>query len=481
MLRMANFIDGEFVAPLSGKYFPSYNPATGEAFAEVPDSGAEDIGRAVAAASRAFPVWKNWKAEDRAACLHRIADGIEARIKEFAEAETRDQGKTITQSLTAEMPRVIRNFRFFAASALQQTESAVAIDRDAQAYVVREPFGVVGLISPWNLPLYLLTWKIAPALAAGNCVVAKPSEMTSLTAHMLGQVLNEAGLPRGVCNIVLGKGATAGDALIRHQDVPMISFTGGTATGGTISSIAGPMFKRLALELGGKNPGIIFADADLDACIPSVVRSGFANQGEICLCNSRLFVEEKIFGQFVDRYVAAAKAWVVGDPSAKDTQMGPLVSAEHRAKVQSYIELAKSEGATIHCGGGQPRLGAPLSGGYFLEPTVITGVNIKSKVQQEEIFGPVVTITPFRNEAEAITLANDVRYGLAATIWTENSKRAHRMARAVNAGTVWVNTWMLRDLRVPFGGMKSSGLGREGGDYSLDSYTETKTICMQIS
>lgn len=477
--KLANFINGEYVAPAGGKYFDSFNPATGEAYALVPDSDKNDIDRAVAAAKAAFPAWSAKSTNERAAVLTKIADGIEKNMREFAKAESIDQGKTFRLAYAVEIPRAIKNFRYFAQLIREADEKTVCTeDNKAVNFTQRVPLGVAGLISPWNLPLYLITWKIAPALAAGNTAVCKPSEMTSMTAHMLGQVMNEAGLPPGVCNMVMGLGGKVGDALVRHPDVKVVSFTGGTATGKIISAAAAG--KRLSLELGGKNPGVIFADADLDECIPTTVRSSFQNQGEICLCNSRLYVEEKIFPQFMERFVKATQEFKPGDPLDKDSSLGALISKEHQKKVLGYIELAKSEGAKVHCGGGVPQLGAPFDKGYFVEPTILSGVKHESRVQQEEIFGPVVTVTPFRDEAEALRLANGVKYGLSSSVWTGDKDKAQRVARKLEAGTVWINSWMIRDVRVPFGGMKDSGIGREGGEHSLDFFTELKNICVAI-
>lgn len=479
--KLANFIGGEYCAPASDRYFENFNPATGAVYSLVPDSDGSDIARAVAAAKAAFPAWAAKKPAERGAVLQKIADILDRRRAEFAKAESIDQGKTYRQAFDLELPRALRNFRFFAE--YLQTEHklpTIVTEGEATNQVVRAPVGVAGLISPWNLPLYLITWKIAPALAAGNTAVCKPSELTPMTAYMLGEVFREAGLPPGVCNIVLGLGSKAGEALVTHPDVRLISFTGGTATGTHIASQAGAQLKRLSLELGGKNPGIVFADADLEASVATSLNSSFRNQGEICLCNSRLYVEAPIYNEFVDRLVEATKKIKAGDPMSPDSFLGPLVSEQHREKVLSYIELAKSEGATIHCGGGIPKLPAPFDNGYFVEPTVITGVKPDSRVQQEEIFGPVVTITPFTTEAEALKLANDTKYGLSASVFTRDTEKAKRIALGIEAGTVWINTWMLRELRAPFGGAKASGIGREGGEYSFDFYTEMKNVCTKM-
>ncbi|KAL6077357.1 Aldehyde dehydrogenase 8 member A1 [Balamuthia mandrillaris] len=480
LLRLDNFIGGQFVPPAQGKYLDSFNPSTGEVFCLVPDSQEEDVQAAVACAKGAFPGWaKDWSTERRAALLHKVADLIEARLEEFARAESQDQGKPVGLARAVDIPRAVSNFRFFASAILSHEEMSTTIE-GAVNYTVREPVGVAGLISPWNLPLYLLTWKVAPALAVGNTVVAKPSELTSVTAWMLAKVMVDAGVPDGVCNFVFGRGPTAGAALVRHPDVPLISFTGGTATAEQIIKDSAPHYKKLSLELGGKNPNIIFADADLTQCVPTSIRSSFANQGEICLCGSRIFVQRPIYEEFKEKFIQETEKLVVGDPKDPKTNLGALISKEHLAKVQYYIELAKEEGGAIEAGGQPPSVDGELSGGYFLRPTVITGLPPTCRVQQEEIFGPVVTITPFDSEEEVIEMANGVRYGLSASLWTENVKRAHRVGQALKAGTVWVNTWLKRDLRVPFGGMKHSGVGREGGTHSLDFYSEQKTICISL-
>ena len=480
MEKLANYINGEYVAPISGKYFENFDPSTGKVTHEIPDSDAQDIDKAVAAAKAAFPAWSEMSVDDRGKILVRIGELLAERQEEFARAESSDQGKTYRLSFDIEMPRATKNFNFFATAMLHHKDETAEIPGMALNYSRREPIGVAGLISPWNLPLYLLTWKIAPALACGNTAVCKPSELTPVTAHMLGSVMTEAGLPPGVCNIVLGTGQKAGDALTKHPDVPLVSFTGGTETAHAIMKNCQPHFKKVSLELGGKNPGIIFDDADMEDCIPTTVRSSFQNQGEICLCNSRLFVQESIYDKFMEKFLSEARNAQAGDPFAESSFLGPLVSASHRDKVRSYIDLAKKEGATIHLGGGVPKLDDKFSEGYFLEPTIISDLSPDSRLLTEEIFGPVVTISKFTDEADAIAQANSVKYGLSASVWTTNIKRAHRVAHAIKSGTVWVNTWMLRDLRVPFGGMKHSGLGREGGEHSIDFYSELKNVCVKL-
>lgn len=474
-MPLANFIGGEFCPPASGAYFDDIEPATGEPLAEVPDSDERDIDSAVRAARKAFPAWSRMPVADRSRLLLRLGDLIEENGEELARLESRDSGKTITLARRLDIPRAVANFRFFATAILHFGSEAHITDSAALNYTLRQPIGVAGLISPWNLPLYLLSWKIAPAIAAGNTCVAKPSEMTPLTANRLAELSLEAGIPPGVINIVHGRGTKAGRALTAHPDVPVISFTGGTVTGAAIATNAAPRFKKLSLELGGKNPNLIFSDADLDDAISTSIRSSFWNQGEICLCGSRIFVERSIHDQFVDRFTAATKKLRIGDPADESTDVGALISQAHLDKVMGYIELATREGGKIVTGG--RRVGTR---GYFVEPAVITGLECDCRVLQEEIFGPVVTVTPFDGEEQAIAFANSSRYGLSATVWTRDLQRAHRVAAAIDCGTVWINCWLLRDLRVPFGGMKESGVGREGGFESLNFFTETKNVCVKL-
>ncbi|MGZ5493261.1 MAG: aldehyde dehydrogenase [Thermoanaerobaculia bacterium] len=474
-MRLANFIGGAFWPPESGVYFDDIGPATGEVIAEVPDSDERDVDAAVRAARRAFPSWSRTPAAERSRLLMRLADLIEQSLEELAQLESRDSGKTITLARRLDIPRAVSNFRFFGSAILHFASEAHVTDANALNYTLRQPIGVAGLISPWNLPLYLLSWKIAPAIAAGNTCVAKPSELTPITANRLAELSLEAGIPPGVINVVHGYGMKAGRALTTHPDVPVISFTGGTVTGAGIAANAAPRFKRLSLELGGKNPNVIFADADLDEAIATSIRSSFWNQGEICLCGSRIFVERSIYDQFVDRFVAATKKLRVGDPSDETTDVGALISEAHLQKVIGYIELAKQEGGEVVTGGNRSG-----SRGYFIEPTVITGLHCDCRVLQEEIFGPVVTITPFEGDEQAVAFANSTRYGLSATVWTRDLQRAHRVAAAIDSGTVWINCWLLRDLRVPFGGMKESGVGREGGFESLNFFTEAKNVCVKL-
>ena len=486
-MKLANSIDGTLVEPVGGAYFDDVDPATGKVCAQVPDSDDRDVARAVEAAVRAFPGWARTPAAERSRVLCRLADLVERDLDELARLESIDTGKPLSVARSVDIPRAVENFRFFATAILHtsgvthQTETSNA---RAINFTLREPRGVAGLISPWNLPLYLFSWKVAPALATGNTVVGKPSELTPMTAYRLAELSIEAGLPPGVLNIVHGYGRKAGAAIVSHPDVPTISFTGGTDTGAEIARTAGPMFKRLALECGGKNPTLVFADADFDDALSTSVRAAFSNQGEICLCGSRVLVERAIYDRFVESFVERTRALTVSDPMRDGTDLGALISAEHRAKVESYVELARREGGTIVCGGRRPSpetLGERCREGVFLEPTVVTGLDARCRTNQEEIFGPLVTIMPFDDTLEAIELANATQYGLSASVWTSDLDRAHHVAGQLQCGTVWVNCWLLRDLRVPFGGMKSSGLGREGGEEALRFFTEPKNVCIRMS
>ena len=480
MKEILNHVGGELVAPLTGRYLDNVEPATGKRFSRVAASGEEDVEQAVRSAAGAFGAWSATPARERSRLLIAVADRIEQDLEAFSLAESVDTGKPLELARSLDIPRAVENLRFFATAILHFGSESHTTDYDALNYTLRRPRGVAGLISPWNLPLYLLTWKVAPALAAGNTVVAKPSELTPTTASMLAEACRDAGLPSGVLNVVHGLGAEAGAAIVRHPDVPTISFTGGTATGAGIAATAGPLFKKVALELGGKNPNIVFADADMDAVVSTSVRSSFANQGQVCLCGSRIFVEQPVFDEFVERFVAATRKLRVSDPLESGTDQGALVSRAHLEKVRSYVRKAREEGGTIHCGGEAPtNLPDRCKNGFFLEPAVITGLGMDSCVNREEIFGPVVTVLPFRDEREVVRQANCTPYGLAASIWTENLSRAHRMAEQIAAGVVWINCWMLRDLRVPFGGMKHSGVGREGGMEALRFFTEPKNVCIR--
>jgi aminomuconate-semialdehyde/2-hydroxymuconate-6-semialdehyde dehydrogenase len=482
MNALRNFIDGRHVEPAAGQTLEKIDPATGRVAALIPDSDGRDVDQAVEAARRAFPRWSRTSPAERCRVLLAIAQGIENRLERLALAECTDTGKPLRLARTVDIPRATANFRFFATAALHQHSETFRTDNLALNYTLRQPRGVAGLISPWNLPLYLLTWKVAPALATGNTVVAKPPELAPTTAHLLTEICQEAGLPAGVLNVVHGLGNKAGAALVSHPAVPTLSFTGGTVTGREIARQAAPLFKRLSLELGGKNPNIVFADADLDEALPTSVRSSFENQGEICLCGSRIFVEQSLYPDFVERLVAAARALVVGDPLEPATQTGALISRPHRDKVLQAIARAREEGGRVLCGGGPPdHLRARCQDGFFVAPTVITDLDVQCRTNQEEIFGPVVTVIPFQSEEEVVHFANATPYGLSASVWTRDLTRAHRLAEQIEAGTVWLNCWLVRDLRVPFGGWKQSGVGREGGDEALRFFTEAKTVCVKSS
>ena len=477
METLANFINGQFSDPNSGNYLDVFEPATGQVYARVPDSNEHDINTAIEAAEKAFYDWSVTSSEERSGFLHKIADGIEARVDELAEYESRDTGKPLSLAKTVDIPRAVTNFRFFANLVLKHETEEILDGQGSVNRIIRKPLGIVGCISPWNLPLYLFTWKIAPAIAAGNCVIGKPSELTPYTAFKLGEICQEAELPNGVLNIVQGSGMNAGSAIVTHPKIKAISFTGGTKTGETISREAAPQFKKLSLELGGKNPNIIFADCDFDSMLETTIRSSFSNQGEICLCGSRIFVEETIYDTFRDAFVERTQSLNVGDPNDEKTDMGALISKGHLEKVTGYIDLAKEEGGTILIGGENADVNGRCNDGYFVEPTVIDGLSADCRTNQEEIFGPVVSLIPFKSEEEVIAMANSTQYGLSATIWTENTTKADRVAGKLDSGVVWVNCWMVRDLRTPFGGMKNSGVGREGGLEALDFFTEQKNIC----
>lgn len=474
-----NYINGELREPVSEKYFDNFDPAIGEAYGIVPDSDERDVELAVSAAEAAFPIWAITPAEERTRLMLKIAALIERDLAEFARAESVDNGKPLHLARTVDIPRAIKNFEFFA-SAIHGFASESHSTPEAVNYTLRSPVGIVGAISPWNLPLYLFTWKIAPALITGNCVIAKPSEVTPMTAYLLSEACIEAGLPKGVLNIVHGYGSKTGSAIVAHPKIKAITFTGGTKTGAHIASVAAPMFKKLSLELGGKNPNIIFADADYEKMLSSTLLSSFRNQGEICLCGSRIFVEKPIYEKFKKDFTERTKQLKIGDPLEHNTDQGAIVSKEHMEKVLSYIQLAKDEGGTILYGGSRFIPEGRCENGWFIEPTIIEGLPYNCRTNTEEIFGPVVTITPFETEEEVLMMANSTEYGLASIIWTENITRANRMAAAIQTGIVWVNCWMVRDLRTPFGGVKSSGVGREGGMEALRFFTEPKNVCLKL-
>ena len=476
---LQNYINGQWGSAKSGETIENRNPATGTVSALIPRSQAASAEEAILAAqSASLGEWADWSAKERADLLDKIAAAIEARLEEFAMAESEDNGKPLHLARKIDIPRAIANFRFFA-GAIRHDETGCHMMSDALNYTLRKPLGVVSLITPWNLPLYLLTWKVAPALAMGNTVVAKPSEMTPTTAYLLAQVIDELDVPKGVFNLVQGYGAEVGATLTSHPAVKGISFTGGTATGRIVAASGAPLFKKLSLELGGKNASIVFADCNFEETVAGVTRAAFLNQGQVCLCGSRILVERPIYEQFVAGVVDRVKKMKVGDPNAEDTELGALISLAHREKVEGYIKLARKEGGTVY-GGERPALGEKFTNGAWLSPAVITDLPPTSACSMEEIFGPVVIIHPFDSEEEALEIANAVEYGLAGTVWTEDLRRAHRVAGGIESGMVWVNTWLHRDLRVPFGGVKNSGVGREGGSLSLDFFSEKQNICIKL-
>lgn len=478
-INLDHFINGEYTKPVKGEYLPNINPANGEIFSQVASGTAEDVELALQAAQKAFPIWSTTPAEEKFIILNKMAELLDENVEEFAQAESLDQGKPVWLAKN-EIKRAAQNFRFFATGQMHFASESHNMEKGTVNYTLRKPIGVVACISPWNLPLYLFSWKIAPALAAGNCVIAKPSEFTPYTAYLLGKICKQAGLPAGVLNIVQGLGQHVGESLVTHPQIKAISFTGGTATGKRIAGIAAPMFKKLSLELGGKNPNIIFADSEMDKAIETSVRSSFLNQGEICLCGSRILVQQEIYEEFKTKFVAKVKELVVGPPSNKDSFVGAIVSEPHYQKVLSYIDLAKEEGGQILCGG--HAMHPPQhEKGFYIAPTVIEGLGAQTRCNTEEIFGPVVSIMPFSTEEEALELANGVEYGLACTLWTTNLERAHRIAHKIETGIVWINCWLLRDLRTTFGGAKSSGLGREGGWEAMRFFTEPKNVCINVN
>jgi aminomuconate-semialdehyde/2-hydroxymuconate-6-semialdehyde dehydrogenase len=476
MEKLRNFVNGEYCEPIGGAYIDNFEPATGKVFSLIPNSDERDVQNAVEAAERAFPIWSMMSVEERSAIMVKISEGIEKRMDQFVAAESRDNGKPLTLAAHVDIPRAVSNFHFFATAIVHFASESHYMEGVGVNYTIRKPLGIVGCISPWNLPLYLFSWKIAPALAAGNCVVAKPSEITPYTAYLLGEVCQEAGMPAGVLNILHGEGGRVGDAIVKHPKIKAISFTGGTKTGEYIASTAAPMFKKLSLELGGKNPNIIFADCDFDDMLSTTLRSSFANQGQICLCGSRIFVERSIYDKFKKAFVEKVEATTVSFPNDPKAKLGAVVSKPHMEKVLSYVELAKEEGGTVLTGGKRVIIDGEYSEGYYLRPTIIEGLSYDCRTNQEEIFGPVVTITPFDTEDEVLMMANSTEYGLSATLWTNDLKRAHRMADKLQSGIVWINSWLVRDLRTPFGGVKASGVGREGGWEALRFFTEPKNV-----
>jgi aminomuconate-semialdehyde/2-hydroxymuconate-6-semialdehyde dehydrogenase len=482
MQTLSNFIGGQNVATPSNSYLDNYEPATGLVYSRIPESGADELEAAVEAGKQAFPAWSGAPAEERAVCLRRLAQLIERDIDQLATAESIDNGKPVAVARQLDIPRAAANLNFFAAAATQFSSESHETDAHTLNYTLRKPHGLVACISPWNLPLYLFTWKIAPALASGNCVIGKPSEVTPMTAWMLGNLCEEAGLPHGVLNILHGSGPVIGQQIIEHPAISAISFTGGTATGEGIARTAAPAFKKLSLELGGKNPSIVFADCDWERMMDGVLRAAFSNQGQICLCGSRILLERSIVDRFRDEFVARVQKLRLGDPLENETQQGAIVSEAHMNKILGCIETAKEEGGTILCGGDRvvPD-SARCENGWFVAPTLIEGLGIDCQTNQNEIFGPVVTLAPFDDEQQALELANGTRYGLAANLWSRDVDRCHRMANKLDAGLIWINCWMVRDLRTPMGGMKHSGMGREGGLEAMRFFTEPRNVCVSFA
>ena len=478
-MNLKNFINSEYVNPVDDKWIENVNPSNGEVYGKIPRSNQADLNNAIESSEKAFKEWSNSSFEFRSKILIKISELLIENLDEFAKAESFDNGKPISLATKIDIPRAASNFRFFGNAITQFfSESHESIGSNAINFTLRNPLGIVGCISPWNLPLYLFTWKIAPAIAAGNCVIAKPSEITPVTSAMLGNICNKSGLPKGVLNIVHGYGHEIGQNIVESKFTKAISFTGGTKTGEIIAKTAAPMFKKLSLELGGKNPNIIFSDCDYSKMLDTTVRSSFSNQGQICLCGSRIYVQKEIYNKFKEDFIIKTKNLKIGDPSNEKTEIGALVSKDHLEKVKSYIDEAEKNGGKIICGGKKVKV-AGEKNGFFLEPTIIELNTNDCKINKEEIFGPVVTILPFENEEEILKYANDSVYGLSATIWTQNINRAIRLSKNIEAGIVWINTWMMRDLRTPFGGVKSSGVGREGGFEALKFFTEQKNICIE--
>lgn len=476
-MQVLNFVDGAFQN--TPQVLENVTPGTGQVFGTIPRSGAAEVDQAMAAAKRAFPSWSKTPVAERAACLERLADAVRDHADMLAKEEARDNGKPLSLAAHVDIPRAEKNLRFYASGIQHYASESHAMEGEAINYTLRKPLGVVACISPWNLPLYLFTWKVAPALAAGNCVVAKPSELTPVTAYLLSTWVKEAGFPDGVFNVLHGLGPEVGEAMVTHPDIAAVSFTGGTTTGARIAGHVAPKFKKMSLELGGKNPAIIFEDADFEDALRTTLRSSFANQGQICLCGSRILIQRPIYDKFKEALVAKASKMVAGDPLDPSTKLGAVVSEAHMEKILSYITLAMEEGGQVLCGGHRLHPEG-VEGGFYVAPTVIEGLGPACRTNQEEIFGPVVTLQPFDTEEEALELANDTAYGLAATLWTTDLKRAHRVAAGIDSGIVWINTWLLRDLRTPFGGVKASGLGREGGFDALEFFTEPQNICIKL-
>ncbi|MEO6668127.1 MAG: aldehyde dehydrogenase [Ferruginibacter sp.] len=478
--QLLNFIGGKFVNPVSGLYLDNINPATGKVSGQIPDSTEKDVEAAVISAQKAFPSWSVMPLEKRFKILNRIAELIEENLDILALAESNDNGKPLWLSKQVDIPRASSNFRFFATAIMHFAAESHSMEDKAINYTLRQPIGVVGCISPWNLPLYLFTWKIAPAIASGNCVIAKPSEVTPVTSFLLAKICKEAGLPDGVLTIIQGNGPHCGEAIVKHPDIKAISFTGSTRAGEHIATVAAPMFKKLSLELGGKNPNLIFADCNWEKMMKTTVRSSFSNQGQICLCGSRILIEASIYEKFKTEFIERTRQLKVGDPLDETSRQGAIVSKLHFDKVMNCIEIARQEGGTILTGGKAVKPEGRCAEGYFIEPTIIENLGPDCKTNKEEIFGPVVTLQPFNSVDEALRLANATSYGLACTVWTQDISKANIVAGKIESGIVWINCWLHRDLRTPFGGVKNSGVGREGGWEALRFFTEAKNVCIEF-
>ena len=476
MILVRNYVNGIFVD--SKETIEDINPATSEVIATIPRSNLNDVNEAVLAADKARDNWSSLSLDERRKWLEKIANALEARSEEIAKLESLDTGKPIKIARAVDASRSVANFRFFAEFSKDFHEQKFLME-DATNHVIFKPVGIAGLITPWNLPLYLLSWKIAPAIVMGNTVVAKPSELTPLTANLLAEIFDEVGLPAGVVNIVHGFGHETGQAIVSHPLVNLISFTGGTITGKKVAETAAPMFKKLSLELGGKNATIVLDDVNLDSAIPEIARSGFLNQGQVCLCGSRILVSDKIWDDFLEKFIEHVSNMKVGNPSSDDSDLGALVSLSHRDKVESYIHLAEREGGEILYGGKRPSLESPFDEGSFLEPTIVSNLDYQSRTATEEIFGPVVTLHKFEKDEDAVEMANCTEYGLAGSVWTSDSARGKSLAEKIETGMVWINTWLHRDLRVPFGGVKNSGVGTEGGRWSLSFFSQPVNICVK--
>ena len=475
-MKILNYIKGKFNEPISSEWMDNFSPSTGEVIGSIPLSGDADVRSAIAAAKSALPEWSSLDPSDRALWLDKIADCLEEKFEEIAHLESMDTGKPISLARSVDARRSVSNFRFFS-EMIRDREDEVFEMEDATNIVKLRAVGVGALITPWNLPLYLLSWKVAPAIGMGNTVVCKPSELTPLTADLLMRVIDEVGLPPGVVNLVHGNG-NAGSILTGDPDVDLVSFTGGTSTGAKVAQSASPQFKKLSLELGGKNASIVFSDCNLEETVKGVTRAAFLNQGQVCLCGSRILVEDAIYDQFMDMFVESVESMVIGDPMHEDTDLGALISKQHLEKVESYVSLALEEGGEIVTGG-KPCLPKELEGGNWMSPTVVTGLGTESRCSTEEVFGPFVTVHRFNSEEDAIKIANNTRYGLAGSIWTGDIERGKRVAEGIHTGMIWVNTWLHRDLRVPFGGVKDSGVGREGGKWSMGFFSEPLNVCLK--